>query len=188
MNQYIALLRGVNISGQKIIKMVELKEAMEDVGFQDVQTYIQSGNIVFAHDPVPTETVEKMVKQKINEVWGYEVPVVVVTREEMATVISNDPHADDPERDAKRTYFTFLTEVPSVVESNKLQELDYAPEKIAMIGKVVYFNSPISYGKARMNNNFIEKFLKVSATTRNWNTVNKLFEMAGGEITRNSGH
>ena len=178
MKSYIILLRGINISGQKIIKMAELKAAMEEVGFQEVKTYIQSGNIVFNHEDVPIVEVEDKVRKKIKNNWGYDVPVKALTIDEMKSVIIGNPFSNDPGKEEKRTYFTFLSNIPTPEKQQWLKEVDHSPEKVVLLGETIYFHSPESYGKAKMNNNFFEKTLEVTATTRNWNTVNKLVELA----------
>jgi len=180
MNTYIAMLRGINVSGQKKIKMADLKAYMEDLGFNRVETYIQSGNIIFETPLKNVIEIELIIQQKIANEYGFEVPTLVKTLEEMEYAIAHNPYQSHPDKEIDRTYVTFLGEYPeaSKVESWKNLAAKYMPEEYILDVKNIYFYSPNSYGKAKMNNNFFENKLKVMATTRNWKTVNKLAEMA----------
>lgn len=177
MSIHIALLRGINVSGQKKIKMAELRVHMEDLGFGHVRTYIQSGNILLESDEF-AEVIEEMIAGKIQEVYGFEVPVMVKSPADLKAAIAENPFKEDPEKDTKRFYLTFLAEEPAAEQVAHLATYDFPPEEYHLSGKVVHFYSPDSYGRAKMNNNFFEKKLKVRATTRNWRSTLKLIEMA----------
>ncbi|GJM31627.1 MAG: hypothetical protein DHS20C18_06280 [Saprospiraceae bacterium] len=181
MQTYIALLRGINVSGQKKIKMAELKSHLETLDFEDVQTYIQSGNIVFKAAAKSSKALGQLIEKKLQDKYSFHVPTLVKTPEELDYVLLNNPFLEDPEKETKRMYVTFLGEEPSPDRIELLKTVDYSPEAYHLDGKNIFFYSPNGYGRAKMNNNFFENKLKVAATTRNWNTVNKLFEMSGGE-------
>ena len=178
MNTYIALLRGINVGGQKKIKMIELKAHLEALGFQDIRMYIQSGNIVFRQKATDLVVLENAIRQKILEKYGFEVPTIIKTLSELEYTLSHNPFLKDPDKDPKRLYVTFLSDVPSSAHITTLQSVDYSPEEYILDGKEIYFFSPVGYGRAKMNNNFFENKLKLAATTRNWATVNKLVAMA----------
>ena len=178
MKTYIAILRGINVSGQKKIKMADLKSLMEELNFGNVRTYIQSGNVVFECDECPAKELEKSIEEKIAGHYGFQVPTMVKTPDELEYVLHHNPFFNDPDKDPKRFYVTFLDEVPAPELVEKLKGIDYHPEAYVLDGKNIYFFSPAAYGRAKMNNNFFENKLKVAATTRNWNTVMKLVEMA----------
>lgn len=173
---YIALLRGINVSGQKLIKMADLRARFESWGFSNVKTYIQSGNIIFNSTIKDINKLALLIGEKILETYGFDVKVIVKTPVDLINVIKKNPFA--PDKDVNRMYFTLLSNVPSEDRIRKLSEYDYSPEEYILQGNVVYFYSPAGYGKAKMNNNFFENKLKVSATTRNMKTMNKLVEMA----------
>lgn len=179
MQTYIALLRGINVSGQKKIKMADLREHLAELPFQDIQTYIQSGNILFRAAASKPAQLAVRIREKILEKYGFEVPTLVVTASYISTVLANNPFRDDPEIPDERIYLTFLAESPQAEYLKKLDEVDYSPEQFHLQNQVIYFYSPNSYGRAKMNNNFFEKKLKVAATTRNWRTSQKLIDMAG---------
>jgi uncharacterized protein (DUF1697 family) len=179
MQTYIALLRGINVSGQKKVKMADLRNLLETIPFQHVQTYIQSGNILFEHEQTAAANLEEKIASTIREKYGFEVSVLVKTPEELNQILENNPFLQDPGKDPNRMYFTLLSEVPAPERIEKLKTFDYHPEEYVLDGTTVYFFSPHGYGRARMNNNFFENQLKVSATTRNLKTMQKLVEMAG---------
>ncbi len=175
METYIALLRGINVSGQKKIKMADLKVHLSELGFQDIQTYIQSGNIIFRTSKTASKSLENNIYEKIKEKYDFEVPVLVKTTEEFASILKNIPFPTI--KDYSKLYFTLLNKKPSLELVKKLKEVDYSPEAYFIDNKVIYVYVPNGYGRAKINNNFFEKKLKVSATTRNWKTTTKLLEM-----------
>lgn len=178
MSVYIALLRGINVSGQKKIKMVDLRAHLAELPFENIQTYIQSGNIIFEHLPADHAVLEQMIHDKIQEKYGFDVPVLIKTAEELNHVLTHVPFEEEIESEPKKIYFTFLDEEASPDRIETLAEVNYHPEKYVIEGKNIYFYSPTGYGRAKMSNNFFEKKLKVSATTRNLRTTRILFEMA----------
>ncbi len=180
MHTYIALFRGINVSGQKIIKMTDLKRYLEECGLRSVCTYIQSGNVVFSSKNPDQNDLVQVIKKKIVEQYGFEVSVMIKTRADLIHILDANPFMNDPERDTARMYFTMLSSVPEAELVEKLQRYDYSPEEYALLNDIVYFYSPKAYGKAKMNNNFFENKLKVIATTRNLRTLEKLINLTGG--------
>lgn len=176
MQTYIALLRGINVSGQKIIKMAELRVHLEKAGLHEVQTYIQSGNIIFKHNNSPAE-LTKTIIDTIQSKYGFEVPTLVITADYIKEVLDNDPYTKNPDINPDRVYYTLLAETPKEENIAKLKEYDYPPEEWILGNKVIYFHSPNGAGNAKFSNNFFENKLKVQATTRNLKTMIKLLEM-----------
>jgi uncharacterized protein (DUF1697 family) len=176
METYIAMLRGINVSGQKKIKMADFTKHLQELNFNDVQTYIQSGNAVFKYKKSTPKSLENKIAKKILEEYGFKVSVIVKIPDELTEVLENNPFTKD--KNLNRLYVTFLYDEPTADNIKKLKSFDYRPEEYFLIGKIIYGYSPHEYGKAKMNNNFFENKLKVAATTRNWKTVNKLAEMA----------
>ena len=177
MKKFVALLRGINVSGQKQIKMPELKSLFENIGFQNVATYIQSGNVTFSAKEKSNKKLEDKISSAIKSKLGFDVPVIVVTPEEIEYVIQNNPFFKK-KKESERLYFTFLSENPLAENIKKLHAVDYSPEEYIIDGRYIYLFAPNGYGKAKLNNNFIENKLKVFGTTRNWKTVNKLLELS----------
>jgi len=175
MKVFIALLRGINVSGQKKIKMADLKKHLEDIGFERVETYIQSGNIVFGSELDPRK-LEGLIAEKIKAEYSWDVPVMVKSLEEFENTLISNPFLND--RDKDKLYYTFLSEEPELEQVEKLKEYSFMGEEYEIKGKVIFFYAGNGYGRAKMNNNFSENKLKVSATTRNWKTVKVLYEMS----------
>lgn len=176
MQTYIALFRGINVSGQKKIKMAELKVQLEEAGYQNVVTYIQSGNVVFLYEEMDLVKLSQQMELLVEQHYGFHAPILILRPDTIEYTLNNNPFL--PDQDPKRLYVTFLEEEPTTNRIETLKEVDYSPEAYHIDGTIVYFFSPSGYGRAKMNNNFFEKKLKVTATTRNWRTVNKLMELA----------
>ncbi len=171
------MLRGINVSGQKKIKMDELRKYMGEMNFYDVQTYIQSGNIVFSSEETK-EGLPGSIESNIKRHFGFAVPAVVKTPSDFVHVLLNCPFLKDNSKDLGKVYITFLSREPDASCIEALAETDYSPEDYIIDGAIIFVYAANGYGKAKLNNNFFENKLKVSATTRNWKTVEKLAEMA----------
>ena len=183
---YIALLRGINVGGQKAIKMTDLKAHFVKWGYSAVETYIQSGNVIFNAIEANKQEIASTIYQNLLDTYGFEVQVIVKRPSDLISTVKHNPFIHEQEKDINRMYFTFLSHVPDRESSGKLAEYDYSPEEYVLHEDVIYFYSPAGYGKARMNNNFFEKKLKAVATTRNLKTINKLIDIAKGSNA--SGH
>lgn len=178
MKNYISILRGINVSGQKKIIMKDLKALYEKVGFKDVITYIQSGNVLFNADKNLSEKeIIKLIEDAIFEKYQFEVPVIIRTVDELEKVITGNPYFTE-ESDIERLYISFLAGEPTEEALENLKKYDFPPEKYAVIDRTVYISCPNGYGNTKLSNNFFESKLKVLATTRNWKTVNKLIEIS----------
>ncbi|MEQ8337240.1 MAG: DUF1697 domain-containing protein [Cyclobacteriaceae bacterium] len=177
MSKYIAMLRGINVSGQKLIKMADLRESMAQLGLEDVVTYVQSGNILFHAHATDLKLLAQKIEGQIKKDFTFDVPCIVRTADYFKKLLTNNDFLQQG-KEEKRCYVTFLEEEPNPMLVQKIDPDQYAPEVMIIKGDLVYFYSPDGYGKAKMNNNFFEQKLKVKATTRNWNSVNKLYELA----------
>ncbi len=174
---YISLLRGINVSGQKMIKMPDLKKIYENLALSNVQTYIQSGNVVF--DDLlfrETQILSDLIEREIERVTGFSVAVLVFTEKRIKEIFSKIPF--DKSHEQEKIYFTLLKNIPSKELVEKLLSADFGDEKILINSDVIYFYCPESYGKTKFNNSFFEKKLKIIATTRNFRTMQILSEWA----------
>lgn len=177
MPAYIAMLRGVNITGNNSIKMEQLRGLCNSLGFQNVETYVQSGNIVFqtrSEDPL---ALSKSIGEAILESFGFDVPVIMRTSKEMRSVIANNPFLKEKKIDSSKLHVTFLSESPQKGSLKKLGAIAMSPDQYYSASHEIYLYCPAGYGRTKLSNNAIEKALSVSATTRNWRTTNTLFEM-----------
>lgn len=171
MKKHIVLLRGINVSGKNKLPMAELRELLNDLSFQNVQTYIQSGNIILDSDKSKSEICKK-IKDGIFSKFGYDVPVIAKTISEWENTIKNYPFSVENE---KIVAFTFLDKLVDVepIEVNGIIEDQYQIYK-----DVVFLYCPSTFAKTKLTNNLFEKKLKVTATTRNLRTTLKLLELA----------
>ncbi len=174
MNTYIAILRGINVSGHKMIKMPQLVTLFESLHFKNVMTYIQSGNVVFQDNSSDIKRLEKKIEEKIAEQFGFEVPVMVKEKNELISVIENNPFVNTRAVDLSKLHVTFLSQNPEQSNINKIEPDKYKPDEFVISGAAIYLFCPGGYGNTKLNNNFFESKLKVTATTRNWKTVNEL--------------
>lgn len=178
MKTYIAILRGINVSGHKPIKMEALRSLCEDLGFKNTKTYIQSGNIVFQFKKMKLPELVKILANKIEDVFGFDVPVMVKEAEEIQTVLQNNPFLNKRKEDIVKLHVTFLNQEPDKAAIDKIKETQYASDEFIISGKAIYLFCPNGYGNTKLNNTFFENKLKVMATTRNWKTVTELANMA----------
>lgn len=182
MNTYISILRGINVSGRKIIKMAELKSLYESLGFEKVVTYIQSGNVIFRAPMGNKASMKAEIEGTIEEKYGFHVPVVIRTPGELKHIIEHCPFGPvDLSRDGAKVLLTFLFAAPGEAEIAGIRPYVVLPEKLMVIGEAVYLYCPDGYGQSKLSNTFIEGRFKVEATTRNWKTVVALYEMSGFE-------
>ncbi len=173
MQQYIAILRGINVGGNRKILMVDLKNLFKKLGFANVTTYIQSGNVIFEANEKDQKVIAEKISNAILEQYGFEVPTVVITYKELAEAIKLNPFYKK-DVDIDRLHLTFLKEVPSQV----IFEGDYKKDKFKISGKNAFIYCDGKYHESKLTNTFFEKRLQISATTRNWKTVLKLAELA----------
>ncbi len=179
MSGYIVLLRGINVGTGRKVPMADLKVLCEKLGLVNVQSYIQSGNLVFElTNPEPIKALEQRLHQVFSETFGFDIPVIIRTTHEWADSIARNPFLREIDGDEGRLYLTFLQNEPSSETLEKIKGLQYLPDRYEIIGKDVFIFCANGYGRTKITNDFFEKKLKVSATTRNWKTVMKLYEMS----------
>jgi uncharacterized protein (DUF1697 family) len=177
MTAYIAMLRGVNVSGHNTIKMDALRGFCQDLGFRNVETYVQSGNVVFQTATENPAAVSKRIGETILQFLGFNTPVIVRTSREMRNVILNNPLLKEKDMDSSKLHVTFLSETAQKGSVKKLETLATSPDRFYPASHEIYLYCPGGYGRTKLSNNAIEKVLSAKATTRNWKTTNALFEM-----------
>jgi len=175
MTRYISILRGINVSGQKVIKMADLKILYEKLKLNNVTTYIQSGNVVFDS---PIKLKAELIENAIAKHYGFSVPVILRTDKEWTKIITSNPFTKDPDKDISKMHVVFLADKPNLPDKEKLNKVKHPSEEYFFEGTEVFLYCPNGYGKTKLSNTFLEKTLKTTATTRNWKTVNKLKEIA----------
>jgi uncharacterized protein (DUF1697 family) len=178
MPRQIALLRGINVGPHRRIAMADLRELLTSLGFEDVKTHLQSGNVVLTSD-LPNEKLERKLEQQIEKKLGVDPKVVVRSRDELEDIIARDPFADVAD-DPKRYQVSFLSAEPDAERVRKISELDIAPEQFVVSGREIYAWHPDGLQRSRLAPALTDKRLGVTATARNWNTVTKLLALADG--------
>jgi uncharacterized protein (DUF1697 family) len=177
MPTYIAMLRGINVSGQKIIKMERLRASFENLGFTDVKTYVQSGNVVFKAAKISADGLAKKIAKMILDDFGFEVSILVRTPAEFESVLKRNPFTTQAGAEDAPLYVAFLSGAVPKGAEELLKPLATAGEKLVISGSEIYLQYPKGYGETKLSNAAIEKKLALRATTRNWRTVNALVEM-----------
>ena len=178
MKTYISVLRGINVGGNRIIKMEALREMYQLYGFENVQTYIQSGNVIFQYRETGVKELSAKISQQIAKSSGFEVPVIVVEMNELERLVSDNPFTGRPGIDLSWMHVTFLSEKPDPVKLHKLSGEPFKNDEFRVIDKAIYLCCPDGYGKTRLTNGFFENRLNVNATTRNWKTTIELLNLA----------
>lgn len=164
------------MSGQKLIKMDALKGMFDALAFKNVITYIQSGNVVFDTKATDNDKLRAKIEKQLIKELGYEVITIVRSIEEITAVIQQNPFNNIAADDVRKLYVTFLSAIPAKEKLPLLQAVLLDNEEIKVIGQQVYMITP-GYGNTKLSNTFTEKKLGLSATTRNWATVNKMTQL-----------
>ena len=169
------MLRGINVSGQKKIRMADLKSLYELLGFGNVQTYVQSGNVIFDSPEQDAAKLRSSIEAQIETVFGFSVPVLIRTAVDFKRIIENHPFAQEEEI---RVLVTFLYEQPEASTWSELSNYKDHVDKFVLGKQEIFLFCPGGYGKTKLSNNFFEKKLGVIATTRNWKTIHAVYQMA----------
>jgi uncharacterized protein (DUF1697 family) len=171
---YISLLRGINVGGKKKVEMDKLKLVYEDLGFNRVRSYIQSGNLMLETTKNwDTKKLSSKIEKQLAKAFGFDILVILREQKELQEVVENNPFLiknSEPEK----LHVTFLRESPKSFPVEELGKAKFKEEDFVLKGKEIYLYLPYGYGRTKLNNSFFEKKLGITATTRNWRTVNTL--------------
>jgi uncharacterized protein (DUF1697 family) len=178
MPRLIVLLRGVNLAGRNRLAMPALREALEDAGFADVVTYVQSGNVVLS-SKASGKRVKSIVEQVVSDRFGLDIDVVVRTHAELAAVVARNP-LKKVAASPKLYQVTFLDASLGAEVLEKLEAAAAGEERVVLVGRELYAWHPDGVGRSKLAALMSGKGLGVTATARNWTTVTKLLELAGG--------
>lgn len=182
MTTHLALLRGINVSGHNMMKMEALKTTLEAIGFQNVQTYIQSGNVFVDTDEENPAAVGFKIKQEIFKAFGHEVPVVVIGKSDLESCLKNNPFLKEKDLDIKKIYVAFVSKNLQTENINDLKMSQVKPDDAHIDNNRIYIKYAVGAGKTRFDQKYIEKKLNVTATIRNWNTVTQLLQLFEGKL------
>ncbi len=174
--KYISVLRGINVGGKRKILMADLKKLYAELGFTNCVSYIQSGNVIFEYSDSQNNELAILIQNTIAEKYGFDVPVIVRTRNEWEQSVQANPYIKTHK--TENLHVSFLNENPKAELSEAISELNFEPDRFQIIDKDVFIYCPGQYHKTKLSNQFFESKLKLKATTRNWNTVLKLLELS----------
>lgn len=151
---------------------------IESLGFENVQTYIQSGNIIYQTKKTDSLKLSELIKKAIQKEFGFDLPVFTMTSETLEVVIKNNPFQKDKNKDVAFFHVTFLDKLPDKEKISLLQLVDTKNDVFEIVDHALYLYCPDGYGKTKLTNTFVESKLKVGATTPNWKTTNELLNSA----------
>ena len=177
MTTHLALLRGINVSGHNMMKMEVLKTTLEKIGFTNVVTYIQSGNVFVDTEEESAAKVGFIIKQEIFKAFGHDVPTIVLGITDLQKCFTNNPFLKDKELDIKKIYVAFVSKELRPENINDLKISQFKPDEAQIDGNRIFIKYAVGAGKTRLDQKYIEKKLNLTATIRNWNTVTQLLKM-----------
>jgi len=175
MTSYVALLRGINVGGSNKVPMADLRAMFAALGFDDAQTYIQSGNVVFSADAKEAALVAQL-EAAIMKRFSLQIPVVVRSKAQLAAVLAADPF---PDAAPNMAHVAFLSGKPSAKAVAALDPNRSPPDEFLVAGREVYLHYPDGSGRSKLTADYLERTLGVRATARNRNTVTKLLALMG---------
>jgi uncharacterized protein (DUF1697 family) len=177
MHTFVGLLRGINVGGRAIVPMPKLKLLLVSMGFEDVTTYIQSGNVVFKSPTGDDEALAASIQERIAESFGVSTTVLLRTPAELAEIADSNPFLDRG-ADLSKLHVVFLSGPPAAGAVGELDPNRSPPDEFSVRGREIYLHLPNGAGRSKLTIDYFEKRLGVRATARNWKTLTKLTELA----------
>jgi len=176
MQTYIALFRGINIGGHNIIKMADLRGLLKDIGLRDVNSYIQSGNVIFRSEEVDPEQLAQDISAKIAKKYDFEPRVLISKKGEFLHIMESNPFPE-AETDSRRLHVFFLTEMIESPDLEGIEEVKRESEQYELKENAFYLYAPEGIGRSKLVSQ-IDRLLGVPTTGRNWRTMRKIRQMA----------
>jgi len=174
MTTFVSLFRGINVGGNRVVRMNELKELHASLGLQDIITFIQSGNVVFSSGDADLAQLAGRIEDSFAQKFGFHSQVMLRTSAELQEIITNNPFQNQPEKESKWIAVLFLTTRPQSTALEDLKKAYAGPEELYLIGQELYVYYTNGIGRSKLTLTLIERKLKTIATGRNWNTVLQL--------------
>lgn len=173
--RHLALLRGINVGGRNKLPMKDLAALFTQAGCRDVRTYIQSGSVVFRAKAALAKRVPILITGAISDRFGYEVPVITRTADEISDIVGENPFLRGT--DTKELHVVFLATVPATAQVAALDPDRSPPDEFSANGREVYLRCPNGLARTKLTNDYFDSKLKTTSTTRNWKTVLKLLDL-----------
>ncbi len=177
MNIYVAFLRAINVGGRNVIKMSELKECLEAVQLKHIQTFLQSGNVVFESELEDAEKLQVLIQTAIEFVFGHSVPVIIRTLDEMETILASQPFADYASLPKDKIFINYLQNAPTETTLASFKPIYAKGDVFKIDGKNIFLYCQNPYNETKLQNGFFEKKLLCFATTRNFNTSTEILNI-----------
>jgi uncharacterized protein (DUF1697 family) len=177
MAKYIALLRGINVGGHKLIAMSDLSEMLESLKFTGVKTLLQSGNVVFQSGKQTGSALERLLEKETEKRLKASVRILVRDANEWKAIVARNPFAKEAKSDPSHLLVMCLKDAPDAKSVKALQATIKGPEVVRADGRQLYLVYPAGIGTSKLTNAVIEKKLGTQGTARNWNTVLKVVEL-----------
>ncbi len=179
MMTYVALLRGINVGSHSKVAMGDLRRLFLALGHADAKTHVQSGNVIFrCHVDEPSRLAGD-IERRVASDLGVKISVLLRTKDELAHVLTDNPFRTR-ELDLSKLHVTFLADRPDPQRVTLLETPAGESDEFNLVGREVYLHCPNGYGRTKLNNAYLERRLGVVATTRSWNTLTKLCDLASG--------
>ena len=178
MTRWLALLAGINVGGKTTVPMAELRKVFAELGFEQVQTYIQSGNVIFSAAGTEDRLLAA-IRPAMSTAFGWDIPVLLRTLPELDAVLAGNPYLDRQD-DPTKLLVTFLAAVPAPDRVKTLRRPAGETGELELVGREIYLHMPDGYGRTKLSNAYLAKALGVAATTRNWKSVAKLRDLLAG--------
>ena len=178
MTTFVALFRGINVGGNRLVKMTDLKVLHELLGLKNVTTYIQSGNVIFTRDDTDEIQLQKDIENAFDEKFGFHAHVVVRSSTDLQEILAKTPFQGQDDKEPKQIAVVFLATQPDSTFQQALFDAYNGPEEIFILGKEAYIYYPDGMGRTKLTHTLLEKKLNTNGTARNWNTVLKLRELS----------
>ena len=176
---YIGLLRGINVGSGRVVKMAELRALFAELGFRSIETYVQSGNILFETDREDREALAQTIETSLGERFGFEIPVILYLPGELLELHSANPFTEPEDAGPRRLYYVLWKQPPAPGLRENLESREFPQEAWAIGEHCVYLYCKAGYGNAKLNNNLLERLGSMQATTRNDRTIRELLERSG---------
>jgi uncharacterized protein (DUF1697 family) len=177
MAAFIALLRGINVSGHNRIPMAELRSSCADLGWKNVQTYIQSGNMIF-HADAPMDRLESELERVIESRFGLSIPVIVRAAADWPAYVEGNPFPDESQRAPNLVMLALSKAAPSPGAVDRLRERAASCERVTQVGDALWIHFADGSARSKLSPALLDRLVGSAVTTRNWRTVLKLEELA----------
>jgi uncharacterized protein (DUF1697 family) len=174
---YVSLLRGVNVGGHRKVRMAELTALYASLGFSNVRSYLQSGNLVFESQESDRARLIAMLETEIENRLGYPVTVILRDAGDLQRIYANNPFLTTRSEDPRKFHVMFLAKPPSPTDLDRLTAPENVADEFSVAGLEIYLFYPNGAGRSKLASTFFERNLKVETTTRNWNTITALYNL-----------